>query len=247
MRFTKVFIATKPDMYDDIRKNIEKFLDDNKVGHTDKKEEHINLVITIGGDGTLLHYQNDFHCPILGINGGDSVGHYLAAGPGDYMEKVKKTILGFEGKDYSIRKLMRLAAEINKEPVNAAAVNEVIVSALYTRKMLHSELTIDNKTSLEMNTAILAYTSQGSTAFAGSAGVRPADFLEGRFGVCAVAPYKGSLKKGPALSAAHVTVIPLNDEAELSIDGQDQYTFKIGEGDIVTIKKAEVPLRLIWL
>ncbi len=246
MRFSKVFIATKPDMYDDIRKKIEKFLDDNSIEHTDKKEEHINFAIMIGGDGTLLHHQNDFRCPVLGINGGDSVGYYLAAGPDDYMDKVKKAVLGFEGKDYEIKHLMKLTTEINNEPVDAAAVNEIIVSPVYTRRMLHSELTINNKTSLEMNTAILAYTGHGSRAFAGSAGAKSLEDDNEKFGVVAVAPYKGSLKKGEIITSKPVNIIPLNEEAEVCIDGQEEHIFKLSEGDVVTIKKAEVPLRLIW-
>ncbi len=246
MRFTKVFIATKPDMHEDIKKNIEKFLDDNGIGHTDQKGEHINFAIMIGGDGTLLHHQNDFKCPILGINGGDSVGYYLAAGPDDYMDKVKKAVTGFEGKDYEIKHLMRLTAEINNEPIDAAAVNEIIVSSVYTRRMLHSELTVNDKTSLEMNTAILAYTGHGSHAFAGSAGAKIMEDNDKRFGVIAVAPYKGSLNKDEIITTKDVSILPLNEEAEVCIDGQEEHVFKISEGDLVTIKKDEVPLRLIW-
>ncbi|NOX71334.1 MAG: hypothetical protein GXO64_01395 [Candidatus Micrarchaeota archaeon] len=245
MRFTKVFIATKPDMHDDIRTKLERFLAEEGIEHVNEIEPHINLAITIGGDGTLLHFQNKLSCPFFGINGGDSVGHYLSAGPDDFIEKLKGVIFGTEGKEYNIIKLMRLSAAINDRTIEAAALNEMILSATYARRMFRAELTVNASTSIEMNTCILAYTPTGSSAYASSAGAAKLERSDNRFGVCAVAPYAGILKKGEVLTNEQVTAISLSDGAELCVDGQDDQVYKLSEGDIVTIRKHDIPLRLV--
>lgn len=246
MRFTKIFIATKPGMHKDMKRKIEKFLDEKGINHTSQPEPHINFAITIGGDGTLLRHQNRFKCPFLGINGGSSVGHYLSAGPDDYLEKVEKAIFGFEDKDYKMLHLTRLITEINGEVVEDAALNEVNINPVYTRRMLRTEVTVNNETSLELNTCILAYTPSGSTAFASSIDVKEMKWESRFFGIAAVAPYAGSLKEGPKIAHEPVSVIIMKREAEACIDGQENQVHKLKEGDEVIIKKHDVPLRLVW-
>ena len=246
MRFSKVYITTKPGMYGEMKGKIEKFLAERGVDFTDMIEPHINLAVTIGGDGTLLRAQNKLSCPFFGINGGDSVGYYLCAGPQDYLKKLELAIFGYEGREYEMLRLMRLSASINDKQIKEKALNEMVVSAVYTRSMLRAQLTVNGETSLEMNTGILAYTPTGSFAYASSAGAGVMDPKDKRFGVCAIAPYAGRMKEGEILTDGEVSVIPLNSVAELSVDGQDGQSYKIEEGDIVVIKKAQRPLRLIW-
>lgn len=243
--FSKVFINSKNGYGRDIKKRVEEILDDLGVEHVYENLHSIDLAILIGGDGTLFGNQSFLECPILGINPGNSVGFYMTAGPRDFEDKVRKVLLGKEGKDFFIQNLMRLETKINGRKIPYMGMNDVLVSPIYVRRILDSELRVKGRKSIERNSGILIYTPGGSHGYAKSAGAKPIKDQK-RFGVVGVAPYSGRLKRGEiTLREGIVSVKCLNPEGEVCVDGQECQVVKIREGDVVSVTKSNSPVRII--
>lgn len=243
--FSKVFINSKNSYGRGIKRRVEKILDKLGIEHVYENLHDIDLAILIGGDGTLLGNQSFLECPILGINPGHSVGFYMSAGRKDFEDKVRRVLLGKEGKDFFIRKFTRLETKINGVKTPYIGMNEVLVSPIYVRRILDSELRVKGRKTAESNSGILVYTPGGSHAYAKSAGAKPLKDLK-RFGVVGIAPYSGRLKRGEiTLSEGSVAIKCLNKEGEVCVDGQECQVTKIKEGDVVSIMKSKSPAKII--
>jgi len=242
--FSKVFINSKNSYGRDIKRKVESILNGLGVDYVYENLHGLDLAILIGGDGTLFGNQSFLECPILGINPGHSVGFFMAAGNRDFEKKVRRVLLGKEGKDFFIQNFMRLETKINRVKIPYVGMNDVLVSPIYVRRILDSELTVKGKKTIESNSGILVYTPGGSHAYAKSAGAK---VMKGpKFGVVGIAPYSGRLKRGEVtLSEGSVAVKCLNREGEVCVDGQECQVTKIKEGDLVTVTKSRSPVRII--
>jgi NAD kinase len=243
--FSKVFINSKNAYGGGIKRRVEKILDKLGIDYVYENLHDIDLAILIGGDGTLFGNQSFLSCPILGINPGKSVGFFMSASNRDFEEKVRRVLLGKEGKDFFIHNFMRLETKINGVKIPYIGMNDVLVSPIYVRRILDSELGVKGKKTVERNSGILVYTPGGSHAYASSAGAKPVKDGK-RFGVVGVAPYSGRLKRSEiTLREGGVSVRCLNPEGEVCVDGQECQVTKINEGDMVSVKKSSIPVRII--
>lgn len=243
--FSKVFLAWKKNYGEDIVLKACSILREMDVEYVFDEPKGCDLAVMIGGDGTLLKFQSPLECPILGINPGKSVGYYMNAGNGNYASKLRRVLEGKEGRDYRLKEYQRLETKINKTKIPFLAINEVLISPIYVHRILDSKMTAKGKTSLERNSGILVYTPSGSHAYAKSAGAKELKDPK-RFGVAAIAPYKGRLKRGEViLSKGQVVVKSLNREGEVSIDGQEDQVLRLKENDIVTVRKSDSPARIV--
>jgi len=244
--FKKIYVNCKKDYGQDIKNDVFNILKDLDLKVVKKPKDDIDLAILIGGDGTLLREQCNIHCPILGINPGASVGFYLKSNKDDYKKKIVQIVTGKHGKDYFVHSLTRLETKLNGKLIQYKALNDVLISPVYVRKILDAELIATFKKSLERNTGIIAYTPTGSHAFAKSAGASELLWDSKRFGLVAIAPYDGSLKKNEMLAEKEsFRVKVLNDVAELCIDGQDDQVINLKKDDVIQISKSILPARLV--
>jgi NAD kinase len=164
----------------------------------------------------------------------------------DYEKKLLKLISGKEGKDYFVYELMRLETSVNGKKLDAIALNDVLVSPIYVRRIMDSEMTVKGKKSRERNSGIIIYTPTGSHAFAHSACAKKMSYDSEKMGIVALAPYSGSLKKGEILTDGRpVTVECLDETGEVCIDGSEVNLLKLKKGDRVTVKKSSSPVRLV--
>ena len=243
--FTKAFVTWKKGYGEDIALKVCSILRDLDIQYGFYEPRGCDLAIMIGGDGTLLRNQSFLRCPIFGINPGRSIGFYMAAGRKDFEKGLRKILTGSEGRDYFVKKFLRLETSINGTEIPFLALNEVLVSPIYARRILDSELKIKRERTRESNSGILVYTPSGSHAYAKSAGAKPLKD-EKRFGVVAIAPYSGRLKRGEiTLSEGTVTVRCLNDEGEVCVDGQDHQVTRLVKGDVVKVRKSSSPAHII--
>jgi NAD kinase len=243
--FLKVFIAWKKDYGEKVALKACSILREMGIDYVYDEPKGCDLAIMAGGDGTLLKFQSSLECPILGVNPGKSVGYYMPANNVDFENKFQKLIDGKEGKDYFIREYPRLETKINKTHIPFLALNDVLISPIYVRRILYSKLYLKGKTTKEANTGILVYTTSGSHAYAKSVGAKPLKDPK-KFGVAAVAPYTGRLTKGEILSKNQVSVKCLNWEGEVCVDGQEDNVCRLKENDVVTVKKSDKPAKIIW-
>jgi NAD kinase len=243
--FSKIFVAWKKNYGEKIALSVCSILRSFDLDYTFDSPKNCDLAILVGGDGTVLKHQTSISCPIFGINPGKSVGFYMGANFKDFEKKLRKILAGKEGKDYFIFKFSRLKAEINKIPLPFHALNEILVSPIYTRRILNAELKIKGKISKERNSGIIIYTPSGSYAYANSAGAKILKD-ENKFGIVAIAPYEGTLKKGEIiLDKGKIAIKCLNEEGEVCVDGQEEQVCKIKKDDIVSVYKSDEPAKII--
>ncbi len=241
----KIFVNCKQGYGNEIRKEVREIIRETGAEYTERITKDIELGVLIGGDGTLMKFQWRLGCPLMGINPGSSEGFYMTSGPNDFRKNLMSAMRGKKGEDYFIREMMRLETRLNGKPLEPLAINDVLVSAVYTRKILDSRVRVNGKTSLERGSGILVYTPTGSNAFAHSAGAKAIDWDSSRIGVTEIAPFKGRLKRGEILASGEVRITCMNNEGEVCIDGQEDQTWRLKKGDTVSVRKNRNPARII--
>ncbi len=242
----RVIVRTKDGYGQDIKEGVISVLDENGVGHTGRIEPGCDLAVIIGGDGTLLRDHSWIDCPIMGINAGSSVGFYTKACGKDYRKRLTSLLNGRAGKDYFIHELTRLQASVNGRRIDAQALNEVLVSPTYVRRLMDARLQVGGKESLERCSAIIVYTPTGSNAFANSAGAKKLGYDSGKIGITALAPYSGTLRgRDMTLGRCQVKITYLGDEGEACIDGSEVNIRRLKRGDVVRVEMGKKPTRLV--
>jgi NAD kinase len=243
--FEKVFLAWKKDYGEQVALKVCSVLRKMGIEYVFDEPKGCDIAVMAGGDGTLLNWQSSIECPILGINPGKSVGYYMPANNVDFGKKLLKIIHGKEGKDYFFREYPRLETRINKTRVPFLALNDVLVSPIFVRRILYSDLLAKGKRTREVNSGIIVYTPSGSHAYAKSVGAKPLKDQK-KLGVAAIAPYTGRLTRGEILSKGNVAVKCLSWEGEVCVDGQEDYVCRLKENDVVTVRKSKKPVKIIW-
>lgn len=240
------FIVRHKERYgDELMKHVTRFLEEQGADWTGEIGK-ADFALSIGGDGTIMRDHHLMRCPVLGINPGSSIGYYLGADNNNYKEKIRSLMNGKEGKDYHIHKLLRLDAFINGKRMEGRALNDVLVSPLYVRRMLETKLRLTGREGIERNSGVIVYTPTGSHAFAHSAGAAKMPHGSGLMGVTALAPYSGMLKeKEITVEKGHVRIECLSRTGEVCIDGSEVNIRKIGNGDVVEVRKNSDKFRLV--
>ena len=132
------------------------------------KKGEFDLVIALGGDGTMIRAGKlcaPGKIPVWGINMG-SLGFLLETGPNDWREKLDSLIQG----NYRIEKRMMLHAEIH--PLNGKmqsheVLNEVIVTRGTDIRPIHLSVRINGRNLAEyVADGLIAASATGSTAYA---------------------------------------------------------------------------------
>jgi NAD+ kinase len=131
-----------------------------------------DLIIAIGGDGTLLYAARlvaTHSVPLLGINRG-RLGFLTDVSPNSMLEDID-TVL--EGR-YSEDRRSLLAARLERpgdKPVQALALNDVVVNKWQTGRTIDLETTINGRfVNSHSGDGIVIATATGSTAYALSCG-----------------------------------------------------------------------------
>ncbi len=241
----KIFVNCKEPYGHELKNQVKNIIKDIGIKYSERNTKDVGLAVLIGGDGTFFKYQWKFKCPIMGVNPGSSVGFYMTSGPKDFRKNLILLINGKEGKDYFIHGMTRLEAKVNGKPMKHLAINDVLVSAIYTRRILDSEIRVNGEKSRERGSGILVYTPTGSNAFAHSAGAKRMGWNSPGFGVMETAPFIGRLKEGEIITEKEVTIKCLNTEGEICIDGQEDQVKKLRNGDIVTVRNGDNPARIV--
>lgn len=205
----------------------------------------VDLVISIGGDGTFLRTSSLIEkkdIPILGINAG-RLGFLADVGEEDLEETFEDIFLG----NYRIehRSQLQLSTEHKEYKGVNYALNEIAISKQDTASMitLHANINGEYLTSYEADGLIIA-TPTGSTAYSMSVGGPVMTPTASNFIIAAVAPH--SLSNRP-LVVTDDSVITLDIESRsnsflISLDGRSNI---FHTGTRLTIKKADFTLKVI--
>lgn len=209
---------------------------------------HCELVIVIGGDGSILNMAKFIasdEVPVIGVNRG-RLGFLTDVLPEEIEAQLSQVLDG----SYSVEKRFLLEVQVRRDGDNTPidfALNDVVLHPGQAAQMIEFELFIDGRFvySQESDGLIIA-TPTGSTAYALSAGgpiMHP-----GLNAVVLVPMYPHTLSSRPIVvdgdSEICLVVEATNSlQPQLSCDGDIQYNVKAG--DEILVRKKTVPLQLI--
>lgn len=206
--------------------------------------EQCDLLVSIGGDGTLISLSRRsyrHHKPIMGINAGK-----LGFLTDIRLDEVEAFVAKLMAGSYRIDERMVIRAALRRG-INEKvffAFNDLVVTKNTTATMIHAKVTVDGK---HLNTyygdGLIISTPTGSTAYNLSAGGPIVFPLTKSFIITPICPH--SLTQRPMVLPADF-VIDLEVEEEGSvivIDGQEVYDFR--PGDRISISTATPGVRLI--
>lgn len=196
-----------------------------------------DLIIAIGGDGTLLSCSRRFGIhglPILGINLGN-LGFLNDIAPKDLTNSLLEIL---EGK-FAVDKRFFLETKINKKKQNDIALNEIVIHSGSIAQLIEYDLYIDNSFVYRQKAdGIIVNTSTGSTAYALS-GNGPIIHPQVN-AICLLPMFPHSLNTRPLIvhEDSSILIIP-NKKSYISYDSHILSSLKKGE-EILISKTKEV-------
>lgn len=129
-----------------------------------------DLIITIGGDGTIIRYAKRAAAdakPLLGINAG-RMGYLANIEPGEY-----KLLSRLKTGEYAIEERMMLNVEIRENGKSIGkyeALNDAVITSGYISRIIDISATVEGDSIRYRADGLIVSTPTGSTAYSMSAG-----------------------------------------------------------------------------
>jgi NAD+ kinase len=190
------------------------------------KEIRADLMLVLGGDGTILWIEQKIsgkQIPIFGINFG-TTGFLTEIRPKEWKNALEKILEG----EYSIDERTKLKVKVNDEIVGEA-LNEAVVMTSIPVKMLYLEIKVDDQIAeVVRSDGIIISTPTGSTAYSMSAGGPIVDPEVEAFVITSICPFKLRARSlvVPQDSIIKVRLIRPKKEAIVIVDGAIKKTLK---------------------
>lgn len=234
--------------------NLIKNEEQNKRSYTtfktfDTLDTSFDLLVSIGGDGTILRaitFVQDLGIPIIGVNTG-RLG-FLATIQVDGIENAIQNII--DGK-YKISERSLLSVETTPENKNISslnfALNEITVSRKNTTSMITVETFLDNEyLTSYWSDGLIVSTPTGSTGYSLSCGGPVITPGTNSFVLTPIAPHNLS---------ARPLVVPDTTEIQLKVTGREEQHLvsldsriaTLNNGTLIKIKKASFKIKMIDL
>jgi len=227
-----------------IEKDVETLIDSNLSSKLTKYQNiasdlvdmDVDMVVAVGGDGTVLRTQGIINLkkiPLFGINMG-AVGFLTEIDPDETFTALEQVLEG----NYFVEKRTQLQVWHNKELHKA--LNEVVLMTQKPAKMLHIEISVDEEVVEELRAdGLIIATPSGSTAYSLSAGGPIVDPRVGAFIIVPICPFKLGARPTvvPNDSVIKVKFLREGKKAVAVIDGQ--FEEEINYMDEIVFKKAD--------
>ena len=207
-----------------------------------------NLVVAVGGDGTLLYAAElvmQQGIPLLGINRG-RLGFLTDVSPTEMLQSLDRILSG----EYSLESRLMLKASISSVDGSdrvAMALNDVVVQRRDTGRMLDLETRISGRyVNTHSGDGLIVSTPTGSTAYALSCGGPIIEPILDAVVVVPICPHTLSDRPIVVPSNQNIDVVLLPREgtnAAVSVDGR-----RIGDlqsNDRLTISESEHRISLV--
>ena len=214
----------------------------------DENAAAADLVIAIGGDGTMLYAGSkvrDHNVPLLGINRG-RLGFLADVTPDEMLSSVDHILAG----DYLIEARLLLNAELQRsdgESVHGVAFNDVVLQRTHAGRMVDFQTSVAGQfVNTHSGDGLIVATPTGSTAYALSCGGPIVEPQLDALVVVTLCPH--TLKDRPIVIAANqqieIRLLEREDTgAGVAVDGHAMGPLE--PGDTLTITAAEQRVRLI--
>lgn len=206
--------------------------------------EEPDLVVSLGGDGTMLRAAQHAHAadvPLLGVNLG-TLGYLTEVDASHEVDAVRRVLAG----DFETQQRMMLSCEAAGRTF--VALNEVLVERASRRRLVRLAVRVGGENLGDFNAdGIIVATPTGSTAYALSAG---GPIVSPRAECLVVVPVSPHMvfARPFVLAADEVVEITVRDsgqEASLSLDGH--LGSDLGPGSTAVVRRHERPLKLVRL
>ncbi|MHB8395748.1 MAG: NAD(+) kinase [Thermoplasmataceae archaeon] len=216
-----------PDWEPVFEKEAARFL--NRKGK-DLEKLQADLIVTVGGDGTVLRTLQAAKGPVLGINMG-GLGFLSEVEIGEVESTVFKLIRG----EYRIEESLKLMVTVNGIRL-PDSTNEVLVHSDRIAKIRRFSIsTSNNFIDLTAADGVIVSTPVGSTSYSFSAG-GPVIYPTLRAMVISYL--------APFIARSRAIVIPPEDEIQVKIIGEDQPCILIIDGQFQTEVSASDDIRI---
>lgn len=211
--------------------------------------EEADLLVVIGGDGTILNvvgHLGEVIKPIFGINVG-SLGFLTCLNSSAYREAVE--CIAKDRMKFSERTLLDVTVTNGKErQARMAALNDAVFSRGEISRLIRLRTRVNGEPLTEFNAdGLIVATPTGSTAYSLSAG---GPILEPESGVFVITPICPHVLTNRSIIVAETSVIEIEVSDPdypvfLTIDGREP--LRVTAGSTIAIKKAQKTLPLAVL
>lgn len=205
-----------------------------------------DLVIVLGGDGTLLSIARwtGPRVPILGINMGE-LGFLTEVAEGEAMAMVARVLAG----DFELDRRMTLEGELVRRGATVMrfrALNDVVISNGARARIVAFGVNVDDVPLASYRAdGLIVATPTGSTAYSLSAGGPIVDPTVQVLLLCPISPHTLSNRPVVLSPNAHVRMVvaPGHEDAVLTIDGQGGSPLR--GGDVVVARRGRSAVSLV--
>ncbi len=206
----------------------------------------VDLMICIGGDGTLINTSRfiyQYHLPVLGINLGH-LGYLTDISPNELEPEIKKIMDG----QFWIERRQMLSAYIDSKPDEKfLALNEFQISRKYGRGLMTDlEVYVDGYYVVRQRSdGLLITTPTGSTAYSLAAGGPIISPQLDAIGITPICPHTLTYRPIVLSGQSKIEIIPHNKQQKnlCIVDGRDVISFTNSER--VMIEKHHTDLLLV--
>ncbi len=200
-------------------------------------EMKVDVLITVGGDGTILRTLQANDAPVMGVNAG--VLGFLTEVQSDEVKGAIKRLS--EGK-YHVDERLKLKTVLDGRRLEDAT-NEAVVHTAHIAKMRDFAISIDGTPATEIRAdGIILATPTGSTSYAMSVGSSIIDPRVEAFVIAPIAPFRLAARPLVVAAKSKISVtIKEPKECTMVIDGQVEFRIRGDEKLVFTAseKKAK--------
>ena len=234
----KKVCALAGDIHDFLKDKGEVFIENNsakEIGKDGVSFEEINkkadIVITVGGDGTILRTLTAVEKPIFAINSG-GMGFLTEVESKDALRELKRVVDG----DYNVEERAKLKVMVDGKRLPDAA-NEVTVQTARIAKIIYLEVYVENELIEAFGAdGIIIATPTGSTSYALSAGGPILDPSVGGMVIAPLAPFKLSARPWvvPLDKKVGIKLVQKSKESKIVIDGESPQSITLDSDIVIT-------------
>lgn len=207
------------------------------------------LLVVLGGDGTILNVIGKLRCelkPIFGINIG-SLGFLTCLNSSAYREAVDSIVSG----SFALSDRALLSVEVRKDGLSVfegVALNDAVISRGRVSRLIRLHTRVDGEPLTEFNAdGLVVATPTGSTAYSLSAG---GPILAPQSGVFVITPICPHVLTNRSLIVQDSSLIEIEADSSdismyLTVDGRDPVS--LDQGSTVAIRRSDKVLPLAVL
>ncbi|AWD69081.1 NAD(+) kinase [Acinetobacter schindleri] len=209
--------------------------------------EVVDLVIVVGGDGSLLHAARalvKYNIPVIGVNRG-RLGFLTDIKPTEVIFKLDQVLKG----EFQLERRFLLELEIRSKGEiihDAIALNDVVLHSGKSVHMIDFELNIDGQYVYRQHSdGLIVSTPTGSTAYALSGGgpiVHPS-----MDAIVLVPMHPHTLSSRPIVVGGHseIKLVIRKNRVMPMVSADGQHSISLNVGDTVHIRKHPFKLQLL--